>query len=109
MLSHLRILAVEKYNSCLETVNVAQSCGIKELIYEFKTSLGCRDPDGDLIYLHGIPTGKKNPSLEINLEINYHKQWKCLAGTQGKIQSGPRSLLILQWMHKEKTLFKRVD
>lgn len=65
-------------------VNAAQLRGNTEFVYEFKTSLRCRDPDGDFIYLYVIPAGKKkNPSLEINLEINSHKQRKCLACTRG--------------------------
>lgn len=40
-------------------VHIAQLCGIEEFIYEFKTSLRCRDPDGDFIYLYVSPTGEK--------------------------------------------------
>lgn len=41
-------------------VNLAQLCGNKEFIYEFKTSLRCREPDGTFIYLYVIQTGKKS-------------------------------------------------
>lgn len=60
---HLRIVAVEKQDSHSETVNVARLCGIKEFLYEFKTSLRCRDPNVDFTYLHVIPAGKKKKSI----------------------------------------------
>lgn len=86
-LSHLRISAVEKCNLCSEMVNIAQLCGNKEFIYEFKTSLRCRDPDGDFYLL--ICDSKKIYLWRLTWRLTPTNNGSVWRSHRGRFTGGP--------------------